>query len=71
MIKRVIYGTVLNDAVAALEDINTREIVMLSILAAMVLIVGVWPNPILEVMHVSVENLLQHMEVTKCLTACR
>ena len=71
MVKRVIYGTVLNDAVAALEDINAREIVMLSILAAMVLIVGVWPNPILEVMHVSVENLLQHMEVSKCLTACR
>ena len=71
MVKRVIYGTVLNDAVAALEDINAREIVMLSILAAMVLIVGVWPNPILEVMHVSVENLLQHMEVSKCLSACR
>lgn len=71
MVKRVIYGKVLNDAVAALEDVNGREILMLSILAAMVLIVGIWPNPILDVMHVSVENLLQHMEVSKCLAACR
>ena len=71
MIKRVIYGKVVSDAVAALEDINSREILMLSILAAMVLVVGIWPNPILDVMHVTVENLLQHMDVSKCLTACR
>ena len=71
MVKRVIYGKTLNDAVASLDDVNSREILMLSILAVMVLVVGVWPNPILEVMHVSVENLLQHMEVSKCLTPCR
>ena len=71
MVKRVIYGKVKNDAVAALEDINSREILMLAILAVMVLVVGIWPNPILDVMHVTVENLLQHMDVSKCLTACR
>ncbi len=71
MIKRVIYGAVLNDAVAALDDVNKREILMLGILAAMVLLIGLWPNPFLEVMHVSVENLLQHVEVSKCLSLCR
>ena len=71
MVKRVIYGKVLNDDVAALDDVNGREIIMLSMLAVMVLAVGIWPNPILDVMHVSVENLLQHMEVSKCLTVCR
>ncbi len=71
MIKRVIYGKVLNDAVAALADINSREILMLSILGGMVLMIGIWPNPILDVMHVSVENLLQHMDISKCLTTCR
>jgi NADH-quinone oxidoreductase subunit M len=70
MIKRVIYGTVLNDAVAALDDINSREILMLSILAAMVLLIGLWPNPMLEVMHVTVENLLQHVEISKCPSVC-
>jgi NADH-quinone oxidoreductase subunit M len=71
MVKRVIYGKVKNDAVAALEDINSREILMLAILAVMVLVVGIWPNPILDVMHVTIENLLQHMDISKCLTTCR
>ena len=43
---------------------------MLGILAAMVLLVGVWPNPMLEVMHVSIDNLLQHVDVSKCPSVC-
>ena len=71
MVKRVIYGKVVSDDVANLKDVNAREILFLSILAIMVLVVGIWPNPVLEVMHVSVENLLQHMEVSKCTSLCR
>ena len=71
VVKRVVYGKVLNDEVAALDDIDPREILMLGILALMVLAVGIWPNPILDVMHVSIENLLQHVEVSKCLIECR
>ena len=71
MIKRVIYGKVVNDLVATLEDVNQREIVMLGIFAAMVLAIGLWPNPLLEVMHVSVENLLQQMDISKCPLVCR
>ncbi len=71
MVKRVVYGKVLNDEVAALNDIDRREILTLGILALMVLAVGVWPNPVLDVMHVSIDNLLQHVEVSKCLTECR
>ncbi len=71
IVKRVVYGKVLNDEVAALNDIDRREILMLGILAFMVLAVGVWPNPVLDVMRVSIDNLLQHVEVSKCLTACR
>jgi NADH-quinone oxidoreductase subunit M len=33
MVKRVIYGEVANDNVAALEDLNTREFIVLAILA--------------------------------------
>jgi len=65
MVKRVIYGKVENDSVATLEDVNSREILMLAILAAMVLIVGIWPNPVLDVMHASVDNLLQHTAISK------
>jgi NADH-quinone oxidoreductase subunit M len=65
MVKRVIYGAVESDAVASLQDVNGREILFLGLLAAMVLWVGIWPNPILDVMHVTIDNLLQHVSVSK------
>jgi len=65
MYKRVIFGAVANKNVAALEDINGREILFLSVLAAAVLVMGVWPNPFLDVMHVSVEQLLKLTAVSK------
>ncbi len=65
MVKRVIYGKVTSDDVAGLVDVNSREILFLGILAAMVLIVGVWPNPILDVMHATIDNLLQHTAQSK------
>ena len=71
MVKRVIYGKVINKEVAALEDVNSREILMLGILAALVLVVGIWPNPLLEVMHTSIENLLRHVDISKCPVLCR
>ena len=71
MIKRVVYGSMLNNDIATLPDLGLREIVMLGILAAMVLLVGIWPDPILEVMHASVNNLLEHMNISKCPVTCR
>lgn len=65
MVKRVIFGPVGNDKVAALTDINRREFWMLGILAAFVLLIGVWPNPLASIMHASVENLVQHISISK------
>ena len=65
MYKRVIFGAVANENVAALEDANGREILFLSLLAAAVLVMGVWPNPFLEVMHASVDNLLKLTALSK------
>ncbi len=65
MVKRVVYGKVVSDQVAALADLDRREILFLSILAAMVLLVGIWPNPILEVMHATIDNLLAHTAISK------
>ena len=61
MVKRVIYGDVANKHVAELEDINFREKAILGSLALVVLVVGIWPNPLLEVMHASVAHLVQHI----------
>ncbi len=65
LVKRVIFGDIGNSHVAELQDVNTREIVMLSLLAAAVLLLGLWPDPLTSVMHATVDNLLQHITVTK------
>lgn len=65
MVKRVIYGDVANDNVAALTDVNMREKFILATLAFMVLLFGIWPDPLVDVMHSSVGNLLQHIAQSK------
>jgi NADH-quinone oxidoreductase subunit M len=65
MIKRVIFGKIANDNVAALTDINSREKLILSILAIAVLTLGLWPAPLIDVMRVTIDNLLQHIAVSK------
>ncbi len=65
MIKRVIFGDVGNDKVATLTDINGRETLILTTLAIVVLLFGIWPAPLLEVMHTTVQNLVEHISVSK------
>jgi len=65
MVKRVIYGEVANDNVAKLEDMNKREFLIMSILAAVVLFFGLYPAPITEVLHTSVEHLLHQVSLSK------
>jgi len=69
LVKRVIFGDTGSDEVAALRDINARETVILTVLAAMVLLVGLWPQPLVEMMHVSVDSLIQHIQQTKIVVA--
>jgi NADH-quinone oxidoreductase subunit M len=65
MVKRVIFGSLRREEVAALTDIGRRETLFLALLAIFILVIGIWPHPLLEVMHVSVENLLAHVSVSK------
>jgi len=51
--------------VAALTDIDSREFLMLALLAVFVLLLGLWPDLMTSVMHASVENLVQQISVTK------
>ncbi len=65
MVKRVIYGPVGNDAVAKLTDLDLRERVVLGTLAVAVLVMGLYPAPFVDVMHTSVEHLLEQMMTSK------
>ena len=65
MVKRVIFGDIANDNVRALTDINKREFLILALLAIAVLTLGLWPDPLVNVMHPTINNLLQHISVSK------
>jgi NADH-quinone oxidoreductase subunit M len=65
MVKRVYLGPVTNEYVKALSDISSREFFMLSLLAAAVLWMGVYPKPFTDVMNASVSQLLQHVATSK------
>ena len=65
MYKRVIFGGVKNSAVEKLDDVNRREVLFLSLLAVAVLGMGVWPAPFLDVMQVSVDELLRLANASK------
>jgi NADH-quinone oxidoreductase subunit M len=61
LVKRVIFGPIANDKVAALNDLNGREFLVLGLLAAAVLVVGLWPAPLLDVMRASTQHLAQQL----------
>lgn len=65
MFKRVYLGPVANDDVKALEDINSREFLMLTLLAIAVLWMGIDPKPFTDVMNTSVAELLKHVAQSK------
>ena len=65
MYKRVIYGAVANEQVEKLNDIGMRETIILSALAVAVLLLGIWPAPLLDVMGATVQHLLSQMAATK------
>ena len=61
MVKRVIYGEVANNNVAELQDLTAREFIVLGVLAVSVLLVGLWPAPLVDMMSVTIEELLNHV----------
>ena len=65
LVKRVIFGPVANDGVATLDDLNGREFLILGVLAVAVLLLGIWPAPLLELMQASVQHLVEQIVTSK------
>ena len=65
LVKRVVFGAVGNKHVAELQDLNTREFLMLGILAIAVIAMGVYPAPFTDLMQTSVDDLLKHVAISK------
>jgi NADH-quinone oxidoreductase subunit M len=65
MFKRVFFGELTSTAVRQLTDVQGAEKIALFILAALVLFIGFYPEPVLNVFHASVGNLLQLATTSK------
>jgi NADH-quinone oxidoreductase subunit M len=65
MVKRVLYGEVTNNNVAELQDLNSREFFVLAVLAVSVLVLGLWPAPLVDMMNTSIEQLLAQIAHSK------
>jgi len=65
MYKRVIFGEVANDNVKYLKDINSRETFILSMLVIVVLVFGIYPAPLFDAMHPTLEHLFGQMLQSK------
>jgi NADH-quinone oxidoreductase subunit M len=65
LVKRVMFGEVANENVAALTDINAREVLVLGAFAAAVLLFGIWPAPLTTLMETSISHIAQLLLVTK------
>jgi NADH-quinone oxidoreductase subunit M len=65
LVKRVIFGPIGNKHVAELTDVTGREFLILGILAVAVLLLGLWPAPLLDMMRGSIEHLTSQLLATK------
>jgi len=65
MLQKVVWGGTHNPDQSYLGDLNVREIITLAPLLLFVLWIGLNPAPFMDVMHASVQNLIQQVEVAK------
>ncbi len=65
MVKRVYFGDITNHHVAELQDINNREFLILGVLAVATIALGVWPQPLTDMTHATVNQLLAHLAQSK------
>jgi len=65
MIKRVVFGAIANEGVGSLQDISRREFVILALMAGGVLIIGLWPAPLVDMMSASVDKLVIQITQSK------
>lgn len=58
MYRRVFYGPVKNKTIAGLQDIRKLNLLIFSLLAFVIFLIGIMPNPLVNTMHASVGHLL-------------
>lgn len=65
MVKRVVFGRASTPEAALLKDLSLSEKLIFISLALAVLWLGIWPAPLLDMMHASSQHLVEQMMQTK------
>jgi NADH-quinone oxidoreductase subunit M len=65
MYKRVFYGSIQSEEIALLKDASGFEIAIFVLMAVPVLLIGLYPGPLLAIFHSSVQHLLEISMLTK------
>jgi NADH-quinone oxidoreductase subunit M len=65
LVKRVIFGKVESQKVAKMEDLNIREWIVLGTFAAGVLLIGIYPKPLVDLMDGAVRDIVQNLMLAK------
>jgi NADH-quinone oxidoreductase subunit M len=63
--RRVIFGALTKEHLKSITDLSRREVLVFAPLAAVVIWLGVYPIPVLDVMHVSVQNIVERLDVAR------
>ena len=66
--RRVIFGKLTKETLQKIRDLSPREMAVFAPLVLVVLWMGVYPAPFLEVMHASVHNLIGQVETARAIT---
>jgi NADH-quinone oxidoreductase subunit M len=65
LVKRVIFGKVESQKVAKMQDLNVREWIVLGTFAAGVLLIGIYPKPLVDLMDGAVRDIVQNLMLAK------
>ena len=60
--RRVIFGQLTKENLQTILDLKPREIAVFAPLVLIVIVMGVYPAPFLDVMHASVEQIIEHYQ---------
>jgi len=69
MVKRVFYGEARNQKISALKDISWREFFILSVLALLIILIGIYPKIITDMTNATTVQFLEYMHLIKPVTS--
>ena len=67
--RRIIFGKLVKDDLKSMLDLDGREKLLFAPLMVLTIVMGVWPQPFLNVMAVSVDHLIKQHQAAIAATA--